>query len=126
MNDVCKSIPEILNEEVHGYHRACYSKFIKNIDLFSLTLVNHQMGPVNHLERSSSDKILIAKDCIFCNKEGHKWHRKKGKGSVSEKTTVFDMGGGKTVQEQAERKHGEKLLIGIRGKCLFSVENKLF
>ena len=32
------------------------------------------------------------------------------------------MGGGKTVQEQAERKHDEKLLIGIRGKCLFSVE----
>ena len=72
--------------------------------------------------KSSSDKIMFPKDCIFCNKEGRKWHRKKGKGSASKKTTVFDMEGGKTVQEQAERKHDEKLLIRIREKCLFSVE----
>ena len=29
MNDVGKSILETLNEEVHGYHRACYNKLIK-------------------------------------------------------------------------------------------------
>ena len=123
MNDVCKSIPETLNEEVHGYHRACYNKFIKNKDrLVQLDAGESSDGSGKSSRRSSSDKILFAKDCIFCNKEGRKWHRKKGKGSVSEKTTVFDMGGGKTVQEQAERKHDEKLLIRIRGKCLFSVE----
>ena len=123
MNNICKSIPETLNQEVHGYHRACYNKFSKNKDrLVQLDASDSSDGSGKSSKRSSSDKILFAKDCIFCTKEGRKWHGKKGKGSVSEKTTVFDMGGGKTVQEQAERKHDEKLLIRIRGKCLFSVE----
>ena len=123
MDDVCKGIPEKLNEEDHGYHRACYNKFIKHKErLVHSDAGESSLGSNKLCRRSSTDNILFAKDCIFCNKEGRKWSRKKGRGPVSEKTTVFDMGGGKTVQEKAERKCDEKLLTRIRGKCLFSVE----
>lgn len=122
MDDVCKSIPETLNGEHHGYHRACYNKFIKHKERFVQPNAGESSDGSSKLSRSFTENILFAKDCIFCNKEGRKWSRKKGKGPVSKNTSVFDMGGGKTVQEQAERKCDEKLLTRIRGKCLFSVE----
>lgn len=71
--------------------------------------------------RSSGDIVLFAKDCIFCNKVGRIQKKKYGK-SISENTSVFDMGGGKTIQKIAEEKGDEELLTRIRGKCLSSVE----
>ena len=68
MDDVCKSIPETLNEEVHGYHRACYSKFTKNKDrLVQIDAGESSDGSGKSSKRSSSGKILFAKECIFCN-----------------------------------------------------------
>ena len=86
---------------------ATISSLKTKIDLFSLTLVIRQMGLVNPLKDHPLIKYCLQRTASFVTK-------KDGNG--------IDMGGGKTVQEQAERKHDEKLLIRIRGKCLFSVE----
>ena len=70
MNDVCKSIPETLNEEVHGYHRSCYNKFIKNKDRFvQLDTGESSDGSGKSSRRSSSDNILLQRTASFIKKK---------------------------------------------------------
>ena len=72
-------------------------------------------------KQKSVNKVLFSKHCIFCNKEGCIQRRRRSAIS-SENATVFDMGGGKTIQEVAERRGDQQLLTKIRGMCLFLVE----
>ena len=55
-------------------------------------------APVN----TGSDKILFGPDCIFCNKEDRKGVKKAGVWTT-ESTKKFEKGGGKSVQDQAEK-----------------------
>ena len=112
----CKCIPEKLSD-LHGYHRSCYQRFTKNKDrLKSNSEQEPSTSSTLKTRRTSSYKIIFAKDCIFCNKEGRIWRKK-----VGEYTTQFDMGGGETIVEHAVRKNDHKLLTRIRGVDLFSV-----
>ena len=122
MDEACRCVPDSLSSE-DGYHRTCYQQFTKNRDRLEQGSESEsaEAGPSRASRRSSRDKLLFNKDCIFCNKEGRKWKRKGGV-SVSEDTTVFEMGGGKTIEKCAEEKDDQKLLLRIRGVCLFSVE----
>ena len=106
----------------HGYHRSCFKRFTAHPNkLEESSEASTSTCPAKVSRRSSSDKVLFSKDCIFCNKEGRKWKR-KGRGAVGEDTTVFDMGGGQIIQTVAETKNDERLLTRIRGMCSFSVE----
>lgn len=88
----------------------------------SQALPHHSSEPTGRApRRSSGDIVLFAKDCIFCNKVGRIEKKKYGK-SISENTSVFDMGEEKTIQKIAEEKGDEELLTRITGKRLFSVE----
>ena len=72
----CKCIPEKLSD-LHGYHRSCYQRFTKNKDrLKSNSEQEPSTSSTLKTRRTSSDKILFAKDCIFCNKEGRIWRKK--------------------------------------------------
>jgi len=91
-------------------------------DLFSLMVVNLQMGSVNYLESRPLKIYCLQRTASLVTTKDGNGQGRRVKGLFRRKTTVFDVGGGKTVQEQAERKCDEKLLTRIRVKCLFSVE----
>ena len=112
-----------------GCHRTCYSKFTKKQrSLAQLEQAAISMSgssePTDRIPwRSSGGTLLFARDYIFCNKLSINHKKIHGRTiSKKKKKTVFDMGGGKSIQKVAEERGDEKLLNRIRGKCLFSVE----
>jgi len=126
MAEISTNVPEQRMAD-HGYHKACYSKFTKNRERLEKqeqpgTSTSDSSEPTGRApRRSSGDIVLFAKNCIFCNNFGRIKRKKYGK-SISENTSVFDVGGGKNIQKIAEENDDEELFTRIRGKCLFSVE----
>ena len=123
MASTCALIPDVLQPH-HGFHEVCYKRFTMNLDrLKPLTDEPQPSSSRTRDHRSSSDHVLFAPDCIFCNSEKRKKIKVKG-GYTTEGMSMFDKDGGSTVLDVAERKKDEKLLRRIRGQDLFACEAK--
>ena len=137
MDDVCKLFSEYENSPAPptqqlGYHTGCYKSFTRNINRLKVEIsqseenVQENEGPSTRSSLPSggtSDKIIFNPDCIFCNVEGTKRHYSKSH-EWREKISSFTFDGGQHVQEIAENRNDEKLLLRIRGVNLFSAEAK--
>jgi hypothetical protein len=106
MDDICDQIPNTL-APFHGYHRVCYQRFTGNLGRLvrpQATIPQDPSEPRLSMRGSiNKDHIIFQPDCIFCNREGRK-RVNKGEVSSHEGLSKFDFGGGKKVQEVAEKK----------------------
>lgn len=97
MAEVCQRIPEEIQGH-HGYHRACYQKFTKNLD----RLVPPEERPSSssshrHSSRKKSvENIIFEPDCIFCNKVG-KIHVTRAGVRTTQGTASFERDGWQRV-----------------------------
>jgi len=117
----CSQIPEEYLPE-HGYHRECYQRFIRNLTSLQAYEVDENPSKISSRKRRSEsvpEKIIFNQDCIFCNIEGKKSVKRAGL-KTTEKTTLFESDGWKTVLKAAELKKDEKLLTRIGGIDLFA------
>ena len=135
MDDVCKLFSQYENSQVLptqqlGYHTGCYKSFTRHVKRLkvekseSAETLHENEAPSTRLSLPSggtSDKILFNPDCIFCNLEGPKRHYSKSH-EWRENISSFSFDGGQHVQEVAENRNDERLLLRIRGVNLFSVE----
>ena len=123
METSCARIPHELDKNFeYGYHRECYQRFTMNLHRLSPS-VDPQPSTSKPKRRPSSDQVLFAPDCIFCNSEKRKKVKLKGTWTT-EGLFAFEFDGWKTVLNRAEEDHDERLLRRIRGHDLFACEAK--
>lgn len=124
MEATCDLIPDVLQPH-HGYHQVCYKNFTMNLGRLADV---HGEAPAASTSRStrssSSDHIIFAPDCIFCNSDKLKKVKAGGGSWTTEGLSIFDRGGWGKILEMAEEKQDEKLLRRIRGQDLFACEAK--
>ena len=122
MESICVGLPEVL-ETHHGYHRDSYHRFTANLKRIQSREEHTEPSYGENRESDELDKILLTKDCIFCNKYDRKKIKVKGSWTT-EALSSFEYGSGITIVRGAKRKKDEKLLNRIRGFHLFACEAK--
>ena len=130
MKDVCDKIPDSidgLDLETHGYHRACYTKFVSKIDRCkhgkktSTKPVQKTPSPRKKLPKQTK----FPKECIICGKltkkrKGVTYNAQKGFAAWKHKESGWEK-----VEEMARVTGRSELYRKVKGVDLFAVEARV-
>ncbi|XP_038063424.1 uncharacterized protein LOC119734142 [Patiria miniata] len=134
MDIICCQIPDEIptqSFDSFGYHRGCYQRFTANLHHLEQQGATEPEDPQRKRPKRDpveGKQVIFPKQCIFqwsgqqrCKSTVRK--KVKVKGSVtSEGLCVFDRGGGERLQEVANERKDEELLLKIRHVDLFACE----
>ncbi|XP_033111351.1 uncharacterized protein LOC117112389 [Anneissia japonica] len=124
--DICQNIPEFFDSTIHGYHRACYTKFSAHLKRPTDEKSSDGTKRSRRKISASKSQILFSHhECIFkySSISEYRCLSEKRRSTVSRGITyvmlsVFNHGGGHTVQTAAEERHDEEALYQNRSRSI--------